>query len=66
MDAVAEVLSDLGYPTTNSRLLSATRSLNLQFMRTKMNKQLVPFSELLGDRWLEWDRDQAPVGLPVS
>ncbi len=54
-DAVAEVLRDLGYPTTKSRLLSAARSLNLKFMRTKKNKQLVPFSELLGDRWLGWD-----------
>jgi len=61
-DAVAEVLSDLGYATTPSRLLSAARSLNLHFMRTKKNKQLVPFSEILGDRWLEWDQDHVWLG----
>jgi hypothetical protein len=61
-DAVAEVLSDLGYATTPSRLLSAARSLNLHFMRTKKNKQLVPFSELHGDRWLEWDQNHVWLG----
>ena len=61
-DAVEAVLSDWGYATTTSRLLSAARSLNLQFMRTKKNKQLVPFSEILGNRWLEWDQDHVWLG----
>lgn len=54
-DALLNELQALGFPSTKERLLSAARSMNLQFMRTNVNKELVPFSAKWGDRWILWD-----------
>jgi superfamily II DNA or RNA helicase len=61
-DSVSKRLRELGFPTTQSRLLGAARSINLQFLRTNKNKQLVPFAEILGNHWLEWDENHIWLG----
>ena len=61
-DDLLEELETLGFPSTKNRLESAARSMNLQFMRTNVNGELVPFSEKWGDRWLLWDVDEVRRG----
>ena len=59
---ILEELEGLGFPSTQGRLLSAARSLNLQFMRTSVGNQLVPFSEEWGGDWLDWDDHEVRCG----
>ena len=61
-DDLLEELEALGFPSTKDRLESAARSLNLQFMRTNVSGELVPFSAKWGDRWLLWDEEEVRCG----
>lgn len=53
MEEVLGQLADMGYPSTEGRIRSAVRALNLGFLRTRQGGDMVPFADVYGGDWVE-------------